>query len=136
MKKVFVSGSMSIKTLTQREKETLENLASQEETMFLIGDAPGVDRLVQKYLHELGCRRVIVYHVGNARNNIGNWKTVAVPTCGERGRDWYAVKDFAMTHDCTVGWVLWDGKSEGTYNNIMRLKSIAKDIVYTRSIPQ
>ena len=65
---------------------------------------------------------------GKARNNIGNWnvKAIDVPS-GIYGREFYTYKDVAMSNDCDFGLMFWDGKSQGTLNNIRRLIGLNKE---------
>ena len=45
----------------------------------LVGDANGVDSLIQKYLCDKNYSNVTVYHVrSHIRNNIGHWTTVSI----------------------------------------------------------
>ena len=84
--KVFISGSISIKTLPQIAKDKLNKIMTQNLSI-IIGDANGVDALVQRYLSDVGYKNVLIYHVGNSvRNNIGNWQTVSVPAQNLTGR--------------------------------------------------
>ena len=47
--KVFISGSISIKSLPQAAIQKIDNIMAKDLTV-LIGDANGVDRIVQEYL--------------------------------------------------------------------------------------
>ena len=95
----------------------------------LIGDAYGVDTLVQQMLKDKYDYPFVTVYASNgkARNNIGNWnvKAIDVPS-GIYGREFYTYKDVAMSNDCDFGFMLWDGKSKGTLNNIERLLSMDK----------
>lgn len=122
--KVFVSGSMSIRSLSNEVINRIENIKSKE-LQVLVGDCWGVDTLAQKYLE--GYPHVIVYHIGQKpRNNIGKWDTVSV--CGPQ---WS--KDKKMSEDCDYFFAIWDGKSKGTKNNILRTKQLGKPgLIWTR----
>lgn len=66
-----------------------------------IGDAPGVDLLVQVFLSEENYHKVVVYYAcGKARNNIG-FKT-------QCGFDSYVARDRAMCSDADFGLTIWD----------------------------
>ena len=57
---------------------------------------------------------------GKARNNIGSWAVRKVPVPPNvRGFDFYKQKDVAMANDADYGFMIWDGKSKGTLNNII-----------------
>jgi putative RNA 2'-phosphotransferase len=60
------------------------------------------------------------------RNNIGNWHIVATQSEIKSGYDFYKQKDIAMANDCDYGFMIWDGKSRGTKNNIIRLVGNSK----------
>lgn len=55
------------------------------------------------------------------RNNVGGWPVRAIRATRERGFDFYALKDAAMTADAECGFMLWDGQSRGTLANVRRL---------------
>lgn len=121
---VFISGSISITSLPQLAIQKVNNIIKNNLPV-IIGDAAGVDSLVQRYLQENGYRNVIVYYAGNRiRNNIGNWfiKNVSSKN-NETGRSLYTLKDIQMANDAKYGLMIWDGKSPGTLNNINQMKS-------------
>ena len=136
--KVFVSGSISIKTLPQVAIEKLDLIMSKN-FQILVGDANGVDSLIQQYLFNKKYSNVTVYHVGNyTRNNIGQWSTVSVDSQKLSGRAMYTQKDKQMALDSNFGLMIWDGKSKGTKANIeemlalnKRFYVIQKDIINT-----
>ena len=127
--RVFVSGSMTIKTLSPYAQATLDSYMA-DDAYFLVGDAPGIDRVVQEYLKAHDYKNVCVYHTGDKiRNKVNsNWPDKAIPSNGAERREFYTQKDIAMTQDCTEGFVIWDGKSEGTKANIDRLKDMKKPV--------
>ena len=120
--KVFVGGSIGIKYLNNAVEEQLKRLMDNG-VAFLIGDAYGADNAVQDYLNNNDYSKVTVYASnGNVRNNKGNWKIKAIDVPNNvYGRKFYTQKDIAMTDDCDYGYMIWDGKSEGTLANIYRL---------------
>ena len=46
--KVFISGSLSIKVLPKETEETIDKIINKNAEI-LVGDAPGIDKLIQKY---------------------------------------------------------------------------------------
>lgn len=89
----------------------------------LVGDADGADKSVQRYLADRSYLNVFVYCMKNhCRNNVGNWPTreLEAPR-GARGFDYYSLKDRAMAEAADYGFMLWDGKSKGTINNVLNL---------------
>lgn len=66
---------------------------------------------------------VMVYCSGEkCRNNLGKWKVtnVTVPS-NLNGNKFYFVKDESMAKAADYGFMLWDGKSPGTLNNIFNM---------------
>lgn len=120
--KVFIGGSIGINYLEYAVKDELDKYMSGE-LEILVGDAYGIDSLVQRYLIEHDYDNVTVYASnGRARNNIGGWKVKAIEVpSGVFGRDFYTYKDVAMTAACDFALMIWNGKSQGTLNNILRL---------------
>lgn len=125
--KVFISGSISIKKLPKYAIEKIENIIKME-FLVLVGDAKGADSLVQKYLHKKGYKNVLVYFAGNKlRNNFGNWKTNQISSNNnKKGREFYTLKDIEMANDADYGLMMWDGKSEGTLNNVLMMQQKSK----------
>jgi len=125
--KVFISGSISIKKLPTAAITKIDNIIKKNFTI-IIGDAKGADACVQKYLVKKQYGNVIVYFAGNKiRNNIGKWNVIAVAcNCTERGKKLYTLKDIEMAKEADYGLMIWDGKSEGTLNNISMMKSYEK----------
>jgi len=130
MDKVFMSGSISIKSLRDHDLADIVNSqVIKGNREILIGDACGVDKAVQQILAEQGCRSVTVYFSGEKpRNNIGNWQTRQIHNPENlTGRSRYQLKDKAMADDCDCGLMFWDGKSKGTQYNMECLDRLNKD---------
>ncbi|MDR1583925.1 MAG: hypothetical protein LBS55_11845 [Prevotellaceae bacterium] len=127
--KVFISGSISLKALNTQESSLLDSIIAGGQTV-LIGDAFGVDKLVQQYLFEHNYQSVIVYYAGDkVRNNIGNWQTKQIDNDNNlTGRCMYQLKDVAMARDADCGLMIWDGKSQGTKFNIENMTKLGKEI--------
>lgn len=122
--KVFISGSISINQLPPLAIEKINSI-TEKKYMILIGDAKGVDLLVQEYLLKNKYNFVTVYFAGkNIRNNVGNWETNQIIDYDskKRGRELYTIKDKAMANDADYGLMVWDGKSKGTLGNIKEMK--------------
>lgn len=128
--KVFVSGSRSINSLTEEFKKEID-LEINKQSIFLVGDAFGVDLLTQEYLLTKNCKDVVVYHVDNVvRNNVGIFKTKSIPTPinlkSFKGK--FTIRDNALASDCTNAICLWDNKSSGTKANINNVLKADKQI--------
>ena len=127
--KLFVSGSKSISVLPDEVKAILdEHIALGTE--FLVGDCYGVDAAVQMYLDSKGYSNVIVYCSGETpRNNFVTGAKVcsyAEAAKGLIGSAFHYVKDIQMAQDCDQAFMIWDGKSKGTAENIRRIKELKK----------
>ena len=110
--KVVISGSRSIKVLPKQAIESIDKIIEQGFEI-LIGDAPGIDSLVQQYLKSKNYQNVVVYHPFNCRNNAG-FKSEKV------GKS-YADRDSIMCSQADFGLAIWDGISKGTAANIKRV---------------
>ena len=127
MANIFLGGSISISKLNNRIIEWLQSIVIQKHKI-LIGDASGADRAFQEYLAAQQYSDVTVYHSGSfCRNNLSNWKTVSVLAPSYlKGAAFYAAKDRRMAQDATAGFMLWDGKSKGTFSNVKELIRLNK----------
>ena len=121
--KIFLGGSKTTAVLPKRVIKLLE-LFMCDNVRFLIGDCCGVDLAMQIFLHSKGYRNVTVYCSGDkSRFNIGEWKVKHIPVDKSvDGYSFYQAKDIAMVSDCDGAFMLWDGKTRGTKNNIADLK--------------
>ncbi len=122
MTKVFFGGSRKLSQLNSAIKERADNIIGKGFEV-LIGDADGADKTMQKYLVEKGYKNVIVFCMGDTcRNNLGNWQIKTV-TSNRNKKDfsYFATKDKEMSEQADYGFMLWDGKSKGTLNNIINL---------------
>jgi hypothetical protein len=130
MATVFLSGSRKISRLNDLIRGRIKDMTEQG-FRIVVGDANGADRALQGYLADTHYRDVVVFCAGSAcRNNLGSWtvKNVAVPGKGAR-REFYTEKDKAMANEADFGFVLWDGKSVGSVNNIFELLKRCKPVV-------
>ena len=128
--KIFIAGAKAIHTLSPEVKDRMMRIYCKGYDV-LVGDCSGVDSSVQEFYSDLKYPNVVVYASnGKARNNIGHWtvKNVAVPS-GTHGFDFYKQKDIAMANDANYGFMIWDGKSKGTLNNIINLVAQHKKVL-------
>ena len=128
--KVFIAGPIAVKQLDDNVIQKLDSIIENNHTV-LVGDANGTDKLVQQYLSSKNYRNVVVYACENAlRNNIGHWDIISVrPDAGAKGFDFYACKDRQMVLAADYGFMVWNGKSRGTLNNIIGLAEEGVNIV-------
>lgn len=125
---VFVSGSLSVTELSDFAKAHVRSIVTNRMNV-LIGDAYGADKSIQQELYKKYDYPFVTVYASNGkvRNSIGDRKVKAVDVPPYiHGREFYTYKDVAMSNDCDFGFMLWDGKSKGTLNNIERLLSMDK----------
>jgi hypothetical protein len=130
MKKVFIGGSRKLSRLNRAIKERADNIVGQD-FQILIGDANGADKAIQKYLAEKGYKNVIVFCMGDTcRNNLGKWETKAIiSNRNKKDFGYFSVKDKEMSEQADYGFMLWDGKSKGTLNNIINTLQRSKYVL-------
>ena len=133
MKKVFISGSITLNKIPSCVKESISKIVSQNMQIF-VGDADGIDSIVQNFCKSLGHSNVTVYSIYSIPRYIvsGFSHIYIIPeTTSKKERERQSEKDAAMTHDSDFSLIIWDGKSKGSYNNIIRaLKENKKVKVY------
>lgn len=127
---VFLAGPRAVSSLNKKVKERLNNLIINNFTV-LVGDANGVDKQIQIFFNEHNYKRVKVFASnGKARNNVGGWEVVNVTIPpGVKGFDFYAAKDLEMAKATDYGFMIWNGKSKGTLNNIHNLIKYNKKVL-------
>ena len=94
----------------------------------LVGDANGIDTAVQEYLNLKQYSNVTVYCINNPGNNIGNWKIKSISSEGTISFSEYVKKDIAMAKDTDFGFMIWNGKSNGTLNNTLNLRNSGRKL--------
>lgn len=127
--KIFVAGPRAIRKFDENIEEKMANIIKRNLTL-LVGDAAGVDKLIQQFMHRNSYENVNVYATqGKARNNVGKWKIEKVVVEDNvKGFDFYAAKDIKMAVDADCGFMIWNGKSKGTLNNIINLTNLGKKV--------
>lgn len=127
--KIFIGGSRGIKTIDEKVEEYLQSIYKNGHFV-IIGDACGADYLVQEYFHNRAYENVTVFACeGKARNNAGAWQVENVAVKSEE-KDflYYSQKDAAMAKAADCGFMIWNGKSKGTLNNIINLMLLNKNV--------
>jgi hypothetical protein len=128
--KVFIGGPRTIRTLHSAVEERLNSIIEKNITV-LVGDANGIDKEIQEHLYAANYKAVLVYASnGIARNNVGQWEVRNIPvTSNVTGFAFYAEKDKAMADNADYGFMIWNGKSKGTLNNIINLSRQSKVVL-------
>ena len=118
---VMVSGSRSLSQLPEEAVVSLEKIADQGMRV-LVGDAPGIDYEVQKYLASIGYPNVTIHHIGSG-NPPGSPRNI-VDVFGDNTQivpGSYSNRDAYMARLADYGLAIWDGRSRGTRRNIDRV---------------
>ncbi len=122
MNKVFISGSIAVKKLPKEVIKSIDKIISQN-FIILVGDAPGIDTLVQNYCRGRNYSNVTVYSIHSPpryKVNTFKHKFILPKIESKKERELQQEKDKAMTFDSDYSLVVWDGKSKGSYSNILR----------------
>lgn len=131
MSKVFISGSISIKSLPSDVIESL-NKIQENNIEVLVGDADGIDIKIQDFYNKTNYQNVCVYSIYAHPRNLSSTKfkskTVLVDEEVKKEREKQTFKDEAMTSESDYSFIIWDGKSKGSYNNILRAMQQNKKI--------
>lgn len=130
MTTVFIGGSRSLTRLNDTIRTRVDNIMRQQFTVIL-GDANGADKAIQSYLAAKGYPHVTVYCMNDqCRNNVGDWPTQRI-LADRHKKDftYYATKDEEMAQAASYGFMLWDGRSKGTLNNILNLLRQQKKVL-------
>ena len=138
MSKVFISGSMRIKNLTDDINLRLKYIIDSNLDV-IVGDADGVDSAIQRFFLNQGYENINVYCTGDLpRNNLGSWPVKRIHSNAPPGtRAFFTAKDLAMSEDCNYGLMVWDTKSIGTLSNVLELlHSDKKSRVYVNKAKQ
>lgn len=132
--KIFISGSISIKNLDEKIKQSLMNIQNKNYNV-LVGDAEGIDKLIQDFFSRNYYFNLIVYHIYNIRNlQNDKFQTRRVKVDKElenkknNERQKQTCKDKQMAMDCDMLYCIWDGKSNGTYNNMCEAIKLGKAV--------
>lgn len=121
--KVFISGSIAIGKLSDDVKESIDKIIANN-LQILVGDADGIDTMVQKYCVEKNYLNITVYSIfpmpRYCASDHFEMKRVFVGEEIKKERVRQQEKDKAMTMDSDYSLIIWDGKSKGSYANIIR----------------
>jgi hypothetical protein len=136
---VFVSGSSKTqskdseyyrKRLPKDVRKKIDRYIKNGDKI-IVGDAPGIDRQVQKYIKNY--ENVEIYGPGKQVRYSENpkWKTnpIDAPEFEEGSKEWLRKKDIAMTNAADKGLaVILDEGAKATRNNVERLRSQNKSV--------
>lgn len=135
--RVFISGSITIKKLPDCVKASIDSICKGG-IEILVGDADGIDTMVQDYCKKIGYSSVVVYSIYESpRYKASGFKSkfIDVQSDSKKERERQKEKDAAMTLDSNYSLVVWDGVSKGSYANILRaLENDKKVRVYFKEV--
>lgn len=123
MNSVFVSGSISIKTLPLEVIKSFDKIIAQNIHVH-VGDADGIDTLTQKYFASNNYTNITICTIYDRPRNIASnlfaISRVNYDQSIKSEREKQTTKDSYMTTHTDYSFVIWDGKSKGSYANIRR----------------
>lgn len=122
MSSVFISGSITIKRLPVIVEQSIDRIIKKGMEI-LVGDADGVDTVIQNYCKQKNYSNVTVYSIYSVpRYKVNGFesKFILPKINSKRERELQKEKDAAMTNDSDYSLVVWDGRSKGSYANIIR----------------
>jgi len=127
MTRIFLGGSRKCSRLTTAVRTRLDGIR-RKGLCVLVGDANGADKAIQTYFAKHHYENLVVYcSGGRCRNNVGGWPVHSVGSDAKPGtRAFYSAKDREMARDADYGFMIWDGYSKGTYDNIVEMASRGK----------
>lgn len=126
---VFLSGSLGLRKLDPAFVQKLDAMMAKD-CHFLIGDANGTDKAIQKHLVEHDHWNVTVYRSWKAVNNLGNWPEQLVSVHGQvRSFGFDDRKGEAMARAADCGLMLWDGVHRLTTNHARYLLQQDKPVL-------
>ncbi|MBU0612969.1 hypothetical protein KKB10_03040 [Patescibacteria group bacterium] len=122
MKKVFISGSINIKNLHKAVIDELDSFIKRN-CFIIIGDAYGIDQLVQKYLLSKKYYNVLICTIYEypriIESNEFDYEKIKYDLEEKSEKKKQSYKDKHMTEISDISLVIWDGKSTGSYRNII-----------------
>jgi len=123
MKSVFISGSINMKVLPSCVEDSIKKIKDHN-IKILVGDAEGIDTKLQEYCQEINYHNVTIYSIyPTPRKRINSnfdTKYISANENLKKERKRQTEKDRAMTLDSDYSFIIWDGKSKGSYGNIIR----------------
>ena len=123
MNSVFISGSISIKTLPNEVIKSFDKIISQNIQVY-VGDTDGIDTLTQNYFASKNYTNVTICTIYNTPRNVASnqfaIKQVNYDHTIISEREKQTSKDEFMTTHSDYSFVVWDGKSKGSFSNIQR----------------
>jgi hypothetical protein len=120
--KIVLGGSRKLEFIPEIVTDELL-LMMRESSSFLIGDAPGIDSIFQKFMAGAKYENVEIFSsAGYVRNNFGKWPEQQIETpLKSKSNALHAFKDREMCKRADLGIMVWDQESAGTLSNSLDL---------------
>jgi hypothetical protein len=120
--KVVLGGSRKLAFIPDLVSDELL-IMMKASSSFLIGDAPGIDSIFQKFMARADYGNVEIFSsAGYVRNNFGKWPEHQVETTlKSKSSALHAFKDREMCKRADLGIMVWDQESAGTLSNALDL---------------
>ena len=120
--KVVLGGSRKLEFIPEPVSNELL-IMMKSSSSFLIGDAPGIDSIFQKFMVQTEYANVEIFSsAGYVRNNFGNWPEHQIETTlKSKSSASHAFKDREMCKLADLGIMIWDQESAGTLSNALDL---------------
>jgi hypothetical protein len=124
--KIFLGGTRKVNRLSGEVIELMHSYIDQN-SEFLVGDAPGSDKAFQVFLANYECPVIVFSSAPYVRNNVGNWPTQLLDSgLKTKSNAMHSIKDRAMGELCGIALMMWDSQSVGTLTNILDVVSQGK----------
>lgn len=125
---IVLGGTRKVEKLPAEIGELIIEFVNQN-PMFYVGDAPGIDTAFQKFLKALKVKDVTVFSSADrVRNNLGNWSEIHVDSpIKSKSHARHSIKDRYMTARADLGIMVWDAQSAGTLANVIDLLQMKKE---------
>jgi len=120
--KIVLGGSRKLEFIPELVSNELL-LMMKASNLFLVGDAPGIDSIFQKFMSQAEYANVEIFSsAGYVRNNFGNWPERQIETTlKSKSSAAHAFKDREMCKLADLGIMVWDQESAGTLSNALDL---------------
>ena len=120
--KIVLGGSRKLEFVPELVADELLMMIKASNS-FLIGDAPGIDSIFQKFMVQAEYANVEIFSsAGYVRNNLGDWPEHQIETTlKSKSSASHAFKDREMCKLADLGIMVWDQGSAGTLSNALDL---------------
>jgi hypothetical protein len=135
--KIVLGGSRKLEFIPEIVSDELL-VMMKDSGSFLIGDAPGIDSIFQKFMAKANYQDVEIFSsAGHVRNNFGKWPEQQIETTlKSKSSASHAFKDREMCKQADAGIMIWDQESAGTLSNALDLLDQGKTCLIYDAVNQ